>query len=187
MKNTYTGKNEQEYAQKLINSIPIIHVYGSLGELPWQNPNSNDTIPYDINETLAKQERDGKIGNSSLQFRKRNSIIIASRNIEIMPNQSDKPAETDKFIQARKKIESAQVLFFLGFGYHSTNLTRLGINSLRIDKNIRGTSLGLSFQRKVALGRLGISTMTWDKARKNPRGLYDEDVYEFLHQHAILD
>lgn len=163
-------KRREEYIEKL-KRIKIIHVYGQLGYLPWQDPNGQ-CIDFGLGPRMDYKERIM-------------TIRAAMRCIRTIGENIDE--DEAGFKCARKLLSEAQNIYVLGFGYHPLSLKILGMQSLRSDKNVRGTSLGLSFQRKVHLGRLGISTLTWDKQRMNPRWLYDEDVYEFLHQHAILD
>lgn len=167
---SFHKKRPEECAEKL-NAIKLIHVYGQLGYLPWQDSDGQD-IPFGLGPRADDSER-------------AIAIRTAMQGIRTIPEDFDE--DQPDFKSARQLLAEAANIYILGFGYHPLSLKILGIESLRNDKNIRGTSLGLSFQRKVDLGKLGISTLTWDKARMNPRWLYDEDVYEFLHQHAILN
>ena len=56
--NSY-GKKEAEVAE-ILNQIPIIHVHGKLGNLPWQDPNGrpySDTVIIDYQKKRAGYER----------------------------------------------------------------------------------------------------------------------------------
>ena len=160
-------KRPEECTEKL-NSIKTIHIYGQLGYLSWQT--SGEGIPFGL-----KPVDEGQL------------VLTIRRAMQSIKTMSDDFEKDNSDIKlARQLLAQATRIYFLGFGYHPINLKILGIESLG-DKNIRGTSLGLSFQRKVDLGKLSVSTLKWDSKRTNPTYLYDEDVYEFLHKHAILD
>jgi hypothetical protein len=97
------GRNEWETAEA-ISHIPVIHVHGHLGELPWKADRAGEIRPY-TNELTAE------------------TLRIASQSIKIIHEDIDNTAE---FERARSLIQGAQRLFFLGFGYHPKNLQRLG-------------------------------------------------------------
>lgn len=166
---SFHNKSPEGYAEK-VNAIKIIHVYGQLGFLQWQKS---------VGQKIAFGT-----GSKADESKRILAIRTALQCIRTMGENFDENEADIKC--ARKLLSEAQNIYLLGFGYHPFSLKILGMESLS-NKNVRGTSLGLSFQRKVHLGRLGIYSLTWDKQRMNPRWLYDEDVYEFLHQHAILD
>lgn len=92
-------KSDEECAKKLSN-IPIIHVHGSLGSLPWQDASGRPYRP-----KYNKEE-----------------IIAASGQIKVIPEQEDASAEFD---EAFKIMDKALEIYFLGFGYHTDNLRRL--------------------------------------------------------------
>jgi len=165
---SFRKKRPEECAEKL-NAIKIIHMYGQLGYLPWQKPDPH--IPFGFGPNIGYPEKVGTIRQAML--------TIKTMSDDFDKNDSDTKCAKELLVQAGR-------VYLLGFGYHPFNLKILGIESLG-NKDIRGTSLGLSFQRKVRLGELGVFNLGWDRERMNPRYLYDEDVYEFLHQHAILD
>ncbi|MCP4256897.1 MAG: hypothetical protein GY774_05130 [Planctomycetes bacterium] len=167
---SFYGKSLEEYAEKA-NRIKIIHIYGQLGFLKWQK-SGGQKIDFGMGSKVDEPKR-----------------VLSIRNaLQCIRTMGENFDENDADIKcARTLLSGAQNIYILGFGYHPISLKILGMESLGGSKNVRGTSLGLSFQRKVHLGRLDIYSLKWDKQRMNPRWLYDEDVYEFLHQHAILD
>jgi hypothetical protein len=117
LKNRY-GITDQECSDA-ISAIPFIHVHGSLGSLPWQG------------------------GLFSRPFKKTgdlHEIRMASRQIIIM---SEKAEDAEVFRRAYELMNEASKIYFLGFGYHQTNLRRLGMAKLIKKGNIYGTSLGL--------------------------------------------
>lgn len=122
LKNSH-GKSDEECAQKL-KSIPIIHLHGDLGELPYLG---NTLVrPYNTNITPE-------------------ILHIATQRIKVVhEGMENQPQFTD----AQKILFESEVICFLGFGYHQTNMHRLGIKDRRIgplgSKFITGSSFGLT-------------------------------------------
>jgi len=157
LKHSYK-KSEKECAEKL-SQIPIVHVHGSLGNLEWQTSTTGaPPVPYDSEA-------------------KRGHIKSAAENIQIIP---ESKMDTKEFLRARKLILRAQRLLFLGFGYHPTNLRRLGMDFMerKTPLDVEGTYLGLSHEREYEVQRL-YPFLT-------PITLVREDVYTFLHNHVIF-
>lgn len=111
-----SGKSDEKCAEEL-NKIPIIHVHGRLGMLPWQGKLSR---PYRPEWSL-------------------NELEMASKQIIVIPED----VKTHKsFKQAFDLMSTSERIFFLGFGYHDANLERLNIKEIKhISKG--GTALGL--------------------------------------------
>jgi hypothetical protein len=100
--NTYRLTETQ--AAELLANIPIVHVHGSLGRLPWQRG-------------------DAKVRPYSTEISP-DSIAAARDSIQVIhEGRYDSPS----FTEASGLINSADVVVFLGFGYHPTNVARLGI------------------------------------------------------------
>ena len=156
---THTEKSDAECKEKL-NQLHILHVYGSLGRLEWQSDNTN--IP------LTQVTYGGELDNTS--------VVPAADNIKIMSEESGELPE--EFQEARILIANAKALYFLGFGYHKTNMDRLGIDASERPSKVMGTSYGLDFQRRREVERLGI------KGLGRRLGLVDKSVYEFIHYYV---
>jgi hypothetical protein len=109
---------DQDCADAL-DSIPIIHVHGSLGKLPWQG--ISDSRVYGRTDDLQK-------------------IQLASQQILVMSEKDEHSAVFDK---AYGLMVQAERIYFLGFGYHETNLRRLGMEHLVNKTSKYGTSVGL--------------------------------------------
>jgi hypothetical protein len=103
LQNAY-GKSVDECAKKL-KSIPIIHLHGDLGELPYLF-GTNSMRPY------STKLSDGTVG-------------IASNRIKII---HEGVANETQFAQAHKILSESQYICFLGFGYHQLNVKRLGFD-----------------------------------------------------------
>jgi hypothetical protein len=127
------GKSRAEAAEQL-KKIPILHVHGSMGELPIFDPNGREYSP--------------GIDNAS--------IHRAAAGIRIVCEPGD---QDSCFTDARKILRGSQRIHFLGFGYDPTNIDRLGGRDLCGGKQVRGTCYGLNeTEKEVVKSRLaGIS------------------------------
>lgn len=155
---THTEKSEEECKEKL-NQLHILHVYGSLGRLEWQSDNPNiplKQVPYGAKLDIV-------------------SVIAAADNIRIMSEESKDLPEV--FHEARRLIANAKALYFLGFGYHKTNMDRLGIYASVKPTKVMGTAYGLDYQRRREIERLSIRDLCRDG------GLVRKSVYEFIHDY----
>jgi len=116
------GKTEIECAAEL-QKIPIIHLHGKLGRLPWQGSNSRKYDP-DIKPEMVE---------------------VAYKSIKIIYEGIHDDID---FKHAHEILQKAKYIYFLGFGYNKTNLGRLNINSWS-GPAIFGSSKGLTtLQRK---------------------------------------
>lgn len=96
---------DETSAAKLVSSIPIAHVHGNLGNLPWQG-DANNSRAYD--------------GHLSPQ-----TIRLARDSIRVIhEGRPDDPS----LQTAQKYVQESKRLVFVGFGYHPGNLERLGLN-----------------------------------------------------------
>jgi len=100
-----------------LNKRRLIHVYGQIGPLEWQgSPN----LPY------------GKDPNSVWpRFASHLKIIYEAEH-------------TSEVEEARKLIQKAQRIFFLGFGFAKENLEILQIPNILESQKIYGTAFGLT-------------------------------------------
>jgi hypothetical protein len=99
-------RSDQEIAEKL-SKIPIIHVHGRLGVLPWQDGAILREYKAGIFDEQAKDVID--------------QIKVLSESVDRSP----------EFEEAFKILSSAKKICFLGFGYHKKNLQRLRIRSIK--------------------------------------------------------
>lgn len=112
-----SGKTDANVALEL-QKVPIVHIYGKLGDLPWQN--SERYIPYN-----GGQETD--------------NIKLAAKNINII---SEHESNSNKqLLDAHELIKNASNICFLGFGFNKANIRRLQIPK---DKKIIGTAFDLT-------------------------------------------
>jgi hypothetical protein len=160
-----SGKNNADCAHAL-RSIPIVHVYGSLGPLPWEDKVG---IPYDSNASPVFVERSYKF-------------------IELVRTKAD-PATSEKFEASHRYIDAATRVFILGFGFDYTNIRRLKLPELLKSKEVWATSLGLSKSVKgvITRGPKRIRTGTADVVDLIEFDhLVDNTVFQLLHDNVSI-
>jgi len=146
----YTYGLTDDKARQLAASLPIIHLHGQLGKL---------------------KELFGK-GRDFQPDRSIDAIKVAADGIIII-HEADDGHET--FMRAREKLASSGIICFLGFGYHPTNLRRLGISK---------------FQKPTLIGT--VSGMTQQEinqvVREIGRGfqLVGQDILTFLRESGVF-
>ena len=116
--NSY-GKTSNECVE-ILKSIPVIHLHGRLGYLPWEKP------PGRAVENIVDE----------------NTLRESIYHIKIIHEDISDGRDAD-FNQARTLLAEADQIYFLGFGLNRTNVERLGIAKLAPNKSI-ATALGLS-------------------------------------------
>ena len=182
LKRRFPGKEDKEYATKV---CPITHVHGRLGYLPWQLEAEKRevlSVPYDAIASVIELRREVSTPHDNLriQIETERWFDLARKMITVIHEGSE---DTHELKQAREWIGECQQLYFLGFGYHPSNIERLKIESLPEKKYMKGTIQGLSLERKRAvtrlLGNAGLFTPALDF-------LVDTDNYDFLHDHVDL-
>ena len=156
-----SGKNDADCALAL-KSIPIIHLYGSLGPLPWEDKGG---VPYDSNASVDCVERSYKF-------------------IELIRAQANS-ATSGKFEASHHYIDAATRVFILGFGFDYTNIRRLKLHELLKSKEVWATSLGLSKSVKEVIVRAPVKRVR--SGTSDVINLIDFDqlldgtVYQLLH------
>jgi hypothetical protein len=98
------GLTEAEAADRM-RHLEVIHVYGQLGDLPWQSGEYQRAF-----EPSATAQ----------------AVVAAADQIRII-HQADETRD-EGLHRARAVLSVAKRVVFLGFGYHPTNLRRLGLN-----------------------------------------------------------
>jgi hypothetical protein len=118
--NSFCDTPEDEIKERLFR-YPIYHVYGCIDDFPW----AQMKYPYGI-----------------LPFYNKEFVEYACERIKIV-NEERKMA--DDLSDIKLILENAKRVFFLGFGYDTVNMQRLGLpNSIKNVGRIYGTGYGLS-------------------------------------------
>ncbi|MFT3911463.1 MAG: hypothetical protein QM737_18715 [Ferruginibacter sp.] len=164
------NKTEQEIAEKL-KKIPIVHLYGKLGMLPW--------------ETVKPEEYSREYNPKILPHLLRRS----SKSLKIIYDKVE--LDNAEFKQARQLISSARKVYFLGFGYHKDNLERLRIKSLLSSSPISTTTSTVTTSSIIAEGTC--YRLPQDLKETVPK-IYrikfpnmDRDINEFFEQRIRLE
>jgi len=127
---------KEDKAAAIVSTIPIIHVHGQIGPLPWQKPQGSlkelQVRPY---QTQFKPED------------------ILSMGIKIV---SETSRTTPEYDAAQKAMLNAKYIYFLGFGYDPQNLMRLKFRADSGGQIIQGTHHELPEMRKAALLASGV-------------------------------
>ncbi len=123
LKHTYNLENEA--AAEMLNSIPIHHIHGKLGDLPYLG---EAVIPYNY------------VVHKSVQPE---ALKLCIPQIKIIHELEE---DTPELIEARKLLNESNRIFFLGFGYHFLNIKRLMKGFLEnkfVTNRIVGTAFGI--------------------------------------------
>jgi hypothetical protein len=131
IQNYYGSKPER--AAEIVSYLSVLHPYGQVGTLPWQNQGTS--VPFG-----------GEMGSSAL-------IQVAEKLRTFTEGTSEPDSQIE---QIRKAVYDAETLVFLGFAFHELNL-RLLFGSqrdipTRYSKQVFGTAMGLSESNKKAIG-----------------------------------
>ncbi len=155
LKNNYDcGESE---AAKIVKSIPIIHLHGNLGDLPFHG--SKNERPYRSDVNL-------------------DNIKLATENIKIV---SEAVKDDPEFQKARYVLSNAKRVIFLGFGYHDDNVFRLDLRqTCQIDVSFYGSCFGFTELERKTLSRWHFDNMNFTS------GSPSEDVKTFLRTHVNL-
>jgi hypothetical protein len=104
-----------------MDKIPIIHVYGHLGYLEWQN--ITDFRKYTPIDDVQ-------------------NIITGMSQLSVIHEQGGKVQKN--FIDAQGLIQECEKIRFLGYGFHSTNTERLNVVGNAKGKDVRATAYRIS-------------------------------------------
>jgi hypothetical protein len=108
LQNSY-GKTDKECASQ-VAAIPIIHLHGAMGLLPWQQNNGTGVRAFE------------PVVNA-------NTVEVAMGGIKIIHEALDSSRDKD-FQSAKELLAKAVRVYFLGFGFGETNSERLGLRAL---------------------------------------------------------
>ncbi|TRV71203.1 MAG: hypothetical protein EWV52_14085 [Microcystis panniformis Mp_MB_F_20051200_S6D] len=141
IKNTF-GASDAE-ALNALSFIPILHVYGSLGEY-----------------------REG--GRSYQQNNDSIALRIAADSIKIIPEARERDAT---FLKAQDWFREAEVICFLGFGFDKLNVRRLNLSTIISERSVMGrftpnfiysSCLGFTEEEmSMASELLGAQSLNW--------------------------
>lgn len=106
--------------ENVMNLIKVIHPYGSVGKLPWQEGTHPPRVPF---------------GST------RSDILSLSRQIKTF---NESVHEEDEIKVIHELIEEAEIIVFLGFAFHRQNLQLITPNRPCKAKRVYATAFGIS-------------------------------------------
>lgn len=118
-----------------LRNLPIIHVHGQLGPLPWQCEQGDPCRPFE-----------GGVSGESVKTAAAGIKIISDPDLE----------NSAEFQEARRYAKGAERIYVLGFGYHTDNMRRLelpleGHEFYDHNRRILGTCHGFSDVERQSL------------------------------------
>ncbi len=173
LKHKYPGKKDEDYKNKL-KDIPIIHIYGKLGFLPWECAKDKRPIPYNFDWDDTEENLDNPLEIEDL-------IEIASQKIKIVHEDE----VINKAQQIREILNFAERIYFLGFGFNPINLQRLIGNVKVYNCDIRGTMYEMTLKSKNIAREIikefrPRTGWDWDETFPN------KTIREFLFNHVTI-
>jgi hypothetical protein len=127
---TATYNLESDKAANLVQSIPLVHLHGKLGRLPWQ-PGGGGSREYNTHLSPGM-------------------IQTARDSIQVIHEERYDSAALE---EAQAHIRNSKRVVFVGFGYHPENLARLHIDLESDFDYVGGSGLGLTKLEKEKAGR----------------------------------
>jgi len=149
MSNTVSVSYEgavKKFAMERLGEFPIYHIHGMLGEYPLRPYHAKAEI-----EDIKKAADDLRITSDG---------------------DLDKSAN---YQAARKLCEQAKTVVFLGFGYHDSVISRLGLSEPLSTRKLLGTAHGLTAKRKKEVEELFKGQIVLDPTNR-PVASYFEEV-----------
>jgi hypothetical protein len=116
LKNTF-GRSDE-----VVQRIPVVHLHGRLGHLPWQGQDA--TIAY---------------GDNQIDKRK---LEILTKQIKVVHEELTDGRDKE-FDQAKDLLGKAERVYLMGFGFGTRNVERLGLIDLA-PKLFLGTAYGMT-------------------------------------------
>lgn len=166
-----------EECRKALSAIRIVHVYGKLGRLPWEEEGKAVNPPY-LNKPVPYGEQGFRDTPQERLFFQRDLLKIAAGNIQIISEGTD---ETDRLKEIVKLLGESSKVFILGFGFHRTNLRRLKLESL-MHGQVKCTIHNLAADRRKQLDKCPGLNMRVDPMwpHQSPSGWFDGKIDKFI-------
>jgi hypothetical protein len=172
----YSGKTIEQCYEK-VRAVKVIHVYGKLGRLPWEEQDgtvhaSHVSMPIPYGEQALRETQQDTL------FAQKPVLIAAAGNIQIISEGMD---DTERFEEARRLLGESSKVFILGFGFHPTNLKRLKLELLTRHQ-LKCTTHELGADRRKSLDRYPGLTRPVDSGfpHRSQFGWFDGRIDEFI-------
>ncbi len=163
---TNAGKSRDEVAEAILK-IPILHIFGKVGYLPWERGNfENRAGLFDPAQAIVNFG-DARLVPAEVGFSLHESIQLMW----------DERRASLAFTEARKHISDADRILFLGFGYAKENLELLGMPGALRGKEVYGTALGMNDREKYR-----VKSLLGEFANRSGPSLVNQKCKEFLRE-----
>jgi hypothetical protein len=162
---------DMERVANTLKKIPFIHVYGKIGDLPWQRDIflTDRYFNANANPPILSYGADARVPGELAKY--------TSRMIDLIYEERKNKQE----IQAAKElIFNADRVFFLGFGYDEMNLSILGLPGLLKGKTVFGTAYKSTEKEREQIERK-LRSAEWQK----DFGIIDCNCLMLLRNHLI--
>lgn len=154
------GRSVDDSIEKFAK-LPIIHVYGQLGKIPYPQRGCRQYLPLGEVEDVKKDP---------------GVVVNASQGITLLHEKESDLAEVRKLLEAAKRV------CFLGFSYHPLNLARLQLENSALHRLVFGTVLHFEAGEVKQTEQKLHQTMLCGKVT-----LDDADNLTLLRRHLVLD
>lgn len=169
-----------EDAASIIQHIPIIHMHGQAGALPWQK---TDPVKAWINVNPLKPEApDSHPYLANAAFDQIAWINARKRSSGIRVMFEDPRGERTPLTQARDLLANADRIIFMGFGYDPINMRKLRYIP---DSDKSQEILGTYF--KGTRSKTSIASAATNDFGKPITMVDIESLHEFVRQHIVSD
>lgn len=172
--NSYSGKISSDKCAAKINSTDIIHAYGCLAHLPWQD-SFGEARAYTPN-AVSRNDLEGSVNN-----------------LFLLGEERENQQQSAKLDKIKKIMAKATFIYFIGFSFDEENLNILGDDFKNADY-IWGTSFGLGKVKEerakdLIKGKTNIKDKhptSRDKERINRIDMFPVKAHEFLRDNIYL-
>ena len=169
IKATYGLQQREADAADFFINVPVKHVYGELGVLPWkfnylqeyrnQNDALNDFSPWEANVLFRLYGNLGEYGMTRDDWEPARAVLSEQSRLNMAKMFVARAKEIKTYHEFPQRsdcteiLKNAERIYFLGCGYHEQNIQVLGLDKedqktnrlpLSSDVEIFGTAIGMS-------------------------------------------
>ena len=172
-----------EYGQEIIEEIkkiPIIHVYGKVADLPYEQSDGNGRLIFDYGTSPLKIDLFGGGGIIRADDTVSSSVL---KQIQVIDEQKDNADSVTRTELTSDLIRAAKRIIFLGFRYADENMEVLRFPEvIESGQNFLGTRYGMTDHEVATSVHRFISGPKINSGRKefNDR---ESDALQFLRDH----
>jgi hypothetical protein len=159
-----TNQISKAEVSKIIESIPIIHVYGKIGYLEW--------------ETSREESKVFSYGNVDDELYKKSSNVA-----DMIQLIYDERKDNDSIKRAKELLIKSNRILFMGFGYYELNLRILGIPETLKDKKVFGTAYKSTPNEITHIKNILAGRNTINAGNIN---IIDCDCLQLLREHLLV-